>query len=70
MTTLLPLLIALAVALLAYRSVRRRPVASRLQEQLRMPGTHRDSDPGSYDYQRQLRDITAVRSHEEDSRAA
>lgn len=70
MTTLLPLLIALAVTALVYRAVRREPLASRLDGQLRMPGTPRDSDPGSYDYQRQLRDLRAVRSHGEDRRAA
>ncbi|WP_067852236.1 hypothetical protein [Nocardia shimofusensis] len=70
MTTLLPLLIALAVTVLAYRAVRREPVASRVHAQFRAIGAHRDADPGFYDHQRQLRDITAARIHDEDREAA
>ncbi|HLS77973.1 MAG TPA: hypothetical protein VK083_14410 [Nocardia sp.] len=70
MTTLLPLLIALAVTVLAYRALRRGPVADRLDRQLRIPGTPGDTDPGSYDHQRQWRDLEAVRSHEDDRSAA
>jgi len=70
MTTLLPLLIALAVTVLAYRAARRLPVASRLHTRFGAPGPHRESDPRFYDYQRQLRDLAAVRIHDEDREAA
>lgn len=70
MTTLLPLLIALAVSALAYRAVRREPVDSRLHDLFRPTGTHHDSDPESYDHQRQLRDLRAARVHEEQRDAA
>ncbi|MBF6356405.1 hypothetical protein IU449_17950 [Nocardia higoensis] len=69
MTTALPLLIALAVTLLAYRAVRREPVGARVHA-LFGAVVPRDSDPGFYDHQRQLRDITAVRTHEELDEAA
>lgn len=70
MTTALPLLLALAVTVLTYRAVRRAPLATRLHDRLLAIGTHRESDPGFYDYQRQLRDLEAARIHDEESEAA